>query len=399
MTPLAELPPEQQRYRVLVNLTWLVPGVVGGSEESTTAALRAIAADSPADIEIHLAVLRPFLDAHPDLVQAFTHHVLDVDGRNKIRRVIAEQSWLARVCKKIDAQLVHHAGGVVPLRHPGRVVLTIHDLQPLDLAQNFSTTKRLYLRAMLGRSAAAAEVICVPSEFTSGRVVELLGVEQDRVRIVPWCVSSSAARVGSGSTSGATNSTSPTLSHLGDECQYFLYPAVTYAHKNHLMLIEAFARLLPNNPKLRLVLTGAAGPLEPQVQQRIAQLGLSESILRTARVPAAELEALFAHAVAVVVPSLYEGFGLPALEAMSRGCLVLGANQGSLPEVLRSEDLVDPQDLTTWAEAMQAVLVLTDSERAERIAAGISRAATFTPHRTASALCDSYRAALAAQPL
>ncbi|MEX0768478.1 MAG: glycosyltransferase family 1 protein [Microthrixaceae bacterium] len=410
MTP----PTQQDRSRVLVNLTWLVPGVVGGSEESTTDALRALAADCPADLEIHLAVLRPFINAHPDLVQAFTYHVLDVDGRNKFLRVLAEQSWLARLAQKIDAQVVHHAGGVVPLRHPGRIVLTIHDLQPLDMAQNFSLAKRLYLRAMLGRSADAAAVICVPSEFTLSRVVELLGVEQERIRVVPWCLwprsvsllddspladSPLADSPLADSSVAEVQHPSQILSQLGNDCQYFVYPAVTYAHKNHLLLIEAFATLVPNNPNLRLVLTGSAGPLEPQVQHRIDQLGLSELVLRTHRIPAAELKALITHALAVVVPSMYEGFGLPALEAMSLGCLVLGSNQGSLPEVLRPEDLVAGQDLTAWAEAMQAVVVLTDSERAERIAAGLDRAAAFTPHRTARALCESYRAALVARPI
>jgi glycosyltransferase involved in cell wall biosynthesis len=389
------------RTRVLINLTWLVPGVVGGSEESTTDALRAIAADPPADLEIHLAVLKPFLDAHPDLVEHFAHHVLAVSGRNKVRRVLAEQGWLARLTKRIDAQVVHHAGGVVPLLHPGRVVLTIHDLQPLDLAHNFSATKRMYLRLMLGRSAKAAAVICVPSEFTAGRVEQLLGVKRDRLRVVPWCLSQSLDLVESESelVSNATAAVAVSkqdtlaLNLPGKGSPYFLYPAVTYAHKNHLMLLQAFAQLKLKNPEVSLVLTGAAGPLEEQVNQSIHALGLSESVYRTGRIGSAQLDELVSEASAVVLPSLYEGFGLPALEAMAQGCLVLGSKSGSLPEVLQSENLLDPKDLTAWADAMQSVLVLTDSQRTERIKDGLQRAATFTPERTARALCDSYLAA------
>ncbi len=394
------------RTRVLINLTWLVPGVVGGSEESTTDALRAIAADPPADLEIHLAVLKPFLAAHPDLVEHFSHHVLAVSGRNKFTRVLAEQSWLARLTRRIDAQVVHHAGGVVPLLHPGRVVLTIHDLQPLDLARNFSATKRLYLRLMLGRSAKAAAVICVPSEFTAGRVRELLGVNQDRLRVVPWCLSKKPDAVepelglGSNASDAAEHSeqhlsalNQPSLKLPGIGSPYFLYPAVTYAHKNHLMLLQAFAQLKQKNPHVSLVLTGAAGPLEEQVLETIQSLGLSESVYRTGRIASDQLDELVSEACAVVLPSLYEGFGLPALEAMARGCLVIGSNSGSLPEVLQAEDLLDPKDLTAWADAMQAVLVLTDSQRTERIRDGLLRAAAFTPERTAQALCDSYLAA------
>ncbi len=403
-----------ERTRVLVNLTWLVPGVVGGSEESTTDALRALAADLPADLEIHLAVLQPFVSAHPDLVESFSCHVLATSGSNKFARVLAEQTWLARLSRKIDAQVVHHAGGVVPLLHPGRVVLTIHDLQPLDLSQNFSTTKRLYLRLMLGRSAKAADVICVPSEFTSQRVIALLGVDQKRIRIVPWCLrampdvtGSSAHATTHATTHHTTHSTTPASTHSeqSDSLEpsavrakleqrgspYFLYPAVTYPHKNHLMLLDAFAVLRQSYPQTSLVLTGAAGPMEESVQKRIGQLDLQEAVQRTGRVSAAELEDLYAGASAVVLPSLYEGFGLPALEAMARGCLVIGSDRGSLPEVLAAQDLVDPEDLTAWAAAMQAVLVMSDSQRATRREAGLSRAAAFSPARTAAALCDSYR--------
>lgn len=395
-----------ERTRVLVNLTWLVPGVVGGSEESTTDALRALAADLPADLEIHLAVLQPFLSAHPDLVESFSCHVLAASGSNKFARVLAEQTWLARLSRKIDAQVVHHAGGVVPLLHPGRVVLTIHDLQPLDLSENFSTTKRLYLRLMLGRSAKAADAICVPSEFTSQRVIALLEVDQRRIRIVPWCLREMPDVTGS-TTHSITHSTTPAATHSeqSDSLEtssvrakleqhgspYFLYPAVTYPHKNHLMLLDAFAVLRQSYPEASLVLTGAAGPMEESVQKRIGQLDLQGAVQRTGRVSAAELEDLYAGASAVVLPSLYEGFGLPALEAMARGCLVIGSDRGSLPEVLASQDLVDPEDLTAWAAAMQAVLEMSDSQRATRREAGLSRAAAFSPARTAAALCDSYR--------
>jgi alpha-1,3-rhamnosyl/mannosyltransferase len=371
---------------------------VGGSEESTTDALRALAADLPVDLEIHLAVLQPFLSAHPDLVESFSCHVLAASGRNKFGRVLAEQTWLARLSRKIDAQVVHHAGGVVPLLHPGRVVLTIHDLQPLDLSQNFSTTKRLYLRFMLGRSAKAADLICVPSAFTSGRVMALLGVDPERIRIVPWCLR--ARPNGADSITHAIASSEhleplepgtirSKLEQHGSP--YFLYPAVTYPHKNHLMLLQAFALLRQSYPQAALVLTGAAGSMEESVQKLIRKLGLSESVQRTGRVSAAELEDLYAGASAVVLPSLYEGFGLPALEAMARGCLVIGSDRGSLPEVLAAQDLVDAEDLTAWAAAMQAVLVLSDSQRAKRIEAGLGRAAAFSPARTAAALCDSYR--------
>lgn len=379
--------PGTRRTSVLVNLTWLVPGVVGGSEQSTTNALRAVLADPSTDVDIRLAVLRPFLDAHPDLASALPCEVLELDGSDKMRRVIAEQSWLALVARRSGAQVVHHAGGVVPLVHPGRVVVTIHDLQPLDLAQNFSVLKRNYIRTMVGRSARSAEVVCVPSEFTRRRVVELLRVDPGRVHIVPWSVPAppdAAAPAASGSSGTPAR---------GDVVPYLLYPAITYAHKNHLMLLEAFALVAAATPEIRLVLTGGAGPLEGEVAAKVQSLGLSDRVERTGRVSDAELDDWFDSALAVVVPSTYEGFGLPVLEAMSRGLPVVAARAGALLEVARVEDLVAPDDVTAWASAMQAVVESSGSERAARVAAGRALAAAFTPQRTATALLDAYRRA------
>ena len=373
---------------VLVNLMWLVPGVVGGSEESVTDALRAVAEDSPSDLEVHLAVLRPFVDAHPDLVEAFPTAVSGLDGTDKARRVLAEQTWLSSTARSLGAEVVHHSGGTVPLVHPGRVVLTIHDLQPLDMPRNFSLAKRAYLRAMLGRSARAAQVVCVPSEFTRQRVVELLAVAPDRVRVVPWSPHPVLS-------TGVGDDTGDDVDGglLVPDGPFLLYPAITYPHKNHMVLLEAFAGLDGTARDARLVLTGGSASMEDEVLARIDELGLGDRVVRTGRVAERQLESLYAAATGVVVPSRYEGFGLPVLEAMLRDRPVVAARAGSLPEVARGEDLVDPDDVTGWTTAMQSVLTLSDRARSERIAEGRRAAARFTPERTAAGLVDAYRAA------
>ena len=382
--------------RVLVNLLWLVPGVVGGSEESTTDALRAVAdvldaggapGGGERDVEIHLAVLDQFAAAHPDLAARFELHVLDQDGRDKRRRVLAEQTWLPSTTRSVGADVVHHAGGVLPLRHPRRTVLTVHDLQPLDMPRNFRAAKRAYIRLMAGRSAKAADVIGVPSEFTRDRVVDLLGVAASKVEVVPWWVAPPRRH--------AAGETFPLPPWLGDD-PFLLYPAITYPHKQHLVLLDAFALAARHRPDLRLVLTGGAASAEGDVLARIRRPDLDGRVLRTGRVPIEQLESLFAATAAVAVPSCYEGFGLPVLEAMVRGGPGIAAAAGSLPEVARPEDLVPAEDVTAWAAAMEAVVDEGPQARADRIAAGYERAARFTPARTAEALLGAYRRAGAA---
>ncbi|MDQ2677156.1 MAG: glycosyltransferase family 4 protein [Actinomycetota bacterium] len=387
-----------------MNLLWLVPGVVGGSEDSVTGALRAVAALDEPDLDLRLAVLESFPSAHPDLAAAFTCEVNDLSGANKVRRVLAEQTWLARMARRTDAQVVHHAGGVAPLVSPARNVLTIHDLQPLDLPANFTRTKRAYISSMVGRSARGAEVVCVPSEFTRSRVVDLLGVAPERVRVVPWFVEGvrgAAAggavdgRVGGAVDGAVSRAVSGAVDPEVPSGPYFLYPAITYPHKQHVLLVDAFAIVARADPSVTLVLTGGEGPSEAAVRDRIASHGLGHRVLRAGRVSRDHLEALYAGAAAVTVPSNYEGFGLPALEAMVRGRPVLAAAAGSLPEVVAPDSLVDPVDVTAWADAMQSVLQLSTQERAARIALGHELAARFSPHRTATDLLSAYRRAAA----
>jgi glycosyltransferase involved in cell wall biosynthesis len=375
-------PSGSEPTRVLVNLTWLVPGVVGGSEESLTDTLRAVAATEQADLQLRLAVLAPFVDAHRDLAGTFDCSVLRMDGRNKALRVLAEQTWLALEARRCAARVVHHAGGVVPLVHPGSAVLTIQDLQPLDLPENFSAAKRAYIHAMAGRSARGAAVVQVPSGFSRDRVVELLGVDPARVAVVPWFPRPV------GGDGAPCDPAEPEV-----EGSFLLYPAITYPHKNHRVLLDAFAIVAARSPGVRLVLTGGEGAAEAEVRRRIDEPDLRGRVVRTGRIPRARLEALYRSAAAVVVPSRYEGFGLPVLEAMARGCPVIVAAAGSLPEVSRSEDLVDPDDVEAWSAAMERVLTESEAQRAARVTAGRRLAAGFTPAATAAGLIDAYRRA------
>ena len=378
--------------KVLVNLLWLVPGVVGGSEDSVTDALRAVAALDEPDLDVRLAVLSSFPAAHPDLAARFPCEVSALDGADKARRVLAEQTWLASTARRVGAEVVHHAGGVSPLVSPAPTVLTIHDLQPLDLPDNFTPTKRAYINAMVGRSARSARVVCVPSEFTRSRVVELLRVPADRVRVVPWYVAGDRGRDDGDPPAEAATPTRRTVPER-PRGPYFLYPAITYPHKQHVQLVDAFALLARDDPSVSLVLTGGEGPSEERVRSRIRSHGLDGRVVRTGRVSRERLESLYAGAAAVTVPSNYEGFGLPALEAMVRGCPVIAADAGSLPEVVAPGDLVAASDVTAWADAMQSVLQLSARERAARIAVGHDLAARFTPLRTATDLVAAYRRA------
>jgi glycosyltransferase involved in cell wall biosynthesis len=162
---------------------------------------------------------------------------------------------------------------------------------------------------------------------------------------------------------------------------YFLYVGTIQPRKNLVRLLEAFAQLSPEAP--RLVIAGKRGWLSAPIERRAAELGLAERVVFAGYVPDAELPGLLRGALAFVFPSLYEGFGMPVLEAMAAGVPVLTSSTSALPEVAGDAALlVDPCDTAAIAGGM-ARLAGDASLRADLRARGLARAAEFTWERCA----------------
>jgi alpha-1,3-rhamnosyl/mannosyltransferase len=374
--------------RVGWNLLWLVPGVVGGSEEYTTRLLAAVADAEPDDVELVLFTNNAFEAAYPDLVPGVPRVTLPLSGRSKPLRVLAETTWLGWQAKRLDVDLVHHLGGVLPDWHPTPTVLTIHDLQPLAMPAHFSSVKRMFSARMIPRSVAAATGIVTLTEFTRHDLTRRLGVEADRVAVIP-------PGLDLPDPTGDEVSGEAVRARLDlDDRPFFLYPAITYPHKNHFLLLRAMARL--RHRDALLVLTGGAAQMEDQLTTTAAALGLAGRVRRTGRIPVADLDSLYREATALTFPSRYEGFGLPVLEAMSRGCPVIAADETALPEVVGDAGRLLPvDDPHRWSETMDRLLD-NPSEREELARAGYLRARTYDWSASADGLLEEYRLVAAA---
>ena len=367
-----------------INLLWLVPGQVGGSEESTVATLHALRALAPPDLALQLFALEPFAAAHPDLVATFPTTLLSHAGGSRLARIAAESSWLATRTRGLD--LVHHAGGTAPLRAGAPYVLTIHDLQPLERRATHGGVKRAYLSAVLPRAVKGARGIAVPSDFVRSSVLQRFGADPRRVVTIPHGVSA-------GRTEAATAEDVRARYRLSGPV--VLYPAITYPHKDHATLVGAFALVRQHHPEAVLVLTGGEGACEREVADQIDRLGLRASVRRTGRIPTADVAGLYSVASVVAVPSTYEGFGLPAAEAMAAGVAVVAARDTAIPEVVGDAGvLVPPGDVTAWAAAIGALL--DDGEERVRLAGlGRLRVEQFTWEANAEGFAALYRRAVA----
>ena len=276
-----------------------------------------------------------------------------------------------------------------PLR-PTRTVVTIHDMGYLHFPEAHTAMQRRYLRLSTLWSARAANRIIAISAATRDDLVRYTGVRPDKIAVIHHGVSERFRPVIDRDAIQATQT------QYGITEPYFFYIGTIQPRKNLVRLIEAFARveardlrleagsiagissLKPQVPSLNLVIAGKRGWLTEAIERRAAELGLANRVIFTSYVPDEDVPALLSGALGFVFPSLYEGFGMPVLEAMACGAPVLAANTSSLPEVAGDAALlVDPTDAGAIAAGL-ARLANDASLRADLRARGRARAAQFT---------------------
>ena len=369
--------------RVLVNLCSLVPAQVGGAEPYATRLLAAVASQIPgraADVSLDLASMAGVRAAHPEL-DGLSWHEASWRPNSRVRRAAVESTWLARLSSRFD--LVHHFGGRLPARRSGLSVLTVHDIQPLDLPANFSAMKWRYLGWALPRSVRAADLVVVPSQWVADRLSERLSMPAGRIRVVPPTYARPRTPA-DGTVPPAEPSGSPVKQ------PFVLYPAATYPHKNHATLLEAHTAVRARHHDLQLVLTGARGRAHAQVAEQAAR---TPGVVHLGWVDDARLASLMSAAAAVAFPSRYEGFGLPVLEAMQLGTPVIASNTTALPEVVgECGTLVDPDDIHGWVDALSEARSGSPRIR-QQVDLGMARAADFAPERAARHMLEAWRAA------
>jgi glycosyltransferase involved in cell wall biosynthesis len=249
-------------------------------------------------------------------------------------------------------------------------VVTLHDVQHRDLPEFFGPARRSFRRLAYDRAARSAAAVIVTSEFVRGRARDALDLDPSRIHVVPLAIDHTVFRP-----------------EIEEREPMILYPARGWPHKNHARLFQAYTSLRETRPQLRLVLTGGGlERLEP-VPEGVEILG---------ELSASQLASLYRRAACLVYPSLYEGFGIPPLEAMACGCPVAASNAGAIPEVCGDAAvLFDPTDV----EAMAAAMLEADARRDELSTLGLKRAAEFTWDETARRHEDVYRTALSAGPV
>jgi glycosyltransferase involved in cell wall biosynthesis len=340
--------------RVGISLLTLAPGDLGGSETYARALTRTLAADGTHDYVAFVPA--GAAGAAGGLPETIVHDVpLARRGPPRIPAMRMSAAFSAGLRKAVaGVEVVHYPLTVpIPKARVPRVV-TLQDLQHRDLPDHFSTSRRRFRRHAYDGAAQKADAVIVTSHFVQARAIDLLGLDKARLHVIPLGVDHA-------------------LFSPGQEVReaFLLYPARAWPHKNHRRLLEAFVLLRSELPELRLVLKGGA----------LEELGaLPEGVDRLGAVGPEELASLYRTAACLVFPSLYEGFGLPPLEAMASGCPVAASTAGALPEVCGDAAVYfDAHDPEAIANGVREALALADELRE----LGIARASAFTWEATA----------------
>ena len=277
------------------------------------------------------------------------------------------------------ADVVHSAHPLlIPSRRAAQVV-TIHDLFFLDNPERVRNEIRRDYPALAPLHARRADAVITSSVRTQRLIVERLGVAADRVYCCP-----------PGAPAWKTLGRSPHVPSHG----YVLLLGTLEARKNVGVILDAFVQLAQRRSAAKLVIAGGATADANEWLARASQSPLKSHVEYVGYVSDDRREPLFAGARALVLPSLDEGFGLTALEAMSAGVPVLASNRGSLPEVIASGGLLlEPDDVDAWTSAIDRV-TRDDGWARELGCAGLERAKMFTWEGTAARLGQAYREAL-----
>lgn len=308
-----------------------------------------------------------------------------VSGHERLRRILWEQACLPDVLAQAGVDLLYAPGYLMPLRWQGPSVVFIHDTIALAHPRLCRMSNAVNYRLLLPLSARRASLVAVPSRATAEDVVRDCRLPATRIRRVPLGVEIPPPPT--------AEQRAAACARLGVAEPFLLAVSTIEPKKNFAALIRWFDGWKQAGIPHRLVIAGQRGWGCDAVDRAWAQSPFRNEIHLPGYLPAAELPAVMAAAALLLLPSRYEGFGLPALEAMAVGTPVVVSDRGALPETVGNAGVVLPLEDARWLADIPALL-RDDDRLAVLRAAGHARAACMSWRQTAETLMEIFTEAV-----
>ena len=377
--------------RVLLDVS-AVPARPVGAGVYTIAMARGIGARPDADL--HLVTRRG--DTARWREYAPTAEVHPLAPNRRPTRLAWEQAAGHRVARAVRPDVWHAPHYTMPLRSSVPTVVAMHDLTFFDHPEWHERSKVIYFRRMIAAAARRADVIVTGSHDAADGLRARFRIGGEIIVVHHGVDHSRFAPAGDDASPTSPDATTDwaALSRHGIARPFIAFASTIEPRKDVPTLVRAFARIAAAHPGLQLVVAGGDGWGIAQARAAIETSGVTTRVLRPGYLDDATLAALFRRAEVVAYPSLVEGFGMPALEALASGAPLVTTSGSALEEVVGDAALlVPPADPEALARALATVL--DDAAVAARLrAAGPARAATFTWERSIDAHLDAYRRAV-----
>ena len=369
--------------RIAIDAT-AIPRLVAGAGVYTYQLVRALAA---LEAE-HDYVVFAHSDAFDELARQHPHlRVVHVRAPSRPERLLWEQFLLPGRLRRLGIDVLHsphHTTPALPLPCPR--VVTIHDVTFFLLPQRYPPSRRLYFQAITRAAARLAQAIITPSQTVKRDVVRVLGVPQEWVTAIAEAPAPEFAPLEDADALGRIRWRYKLPS------RYILSVGNLEPGKNRGRLIAAYGRLRERGLQYHLVIAGQRAWRYESDLALVRRLRLDDVVHFLGYVDGADMPGLYSSANLLAFPSLYEGFGLPVLEAMACGTPVVTSSVSALPEVAGDAALlVDPKDVVALTEAMERALA-DEALRADLRARGIQRAREFSWEKAARETVQVYEA-------
>lgn len=288
-----------------------------------------------------------------------------------------DQWELARKAKLAQADILHQPAFSAPLLFPGKIVVTIHDLIAIFYGGDIPFWSRQYFAHWMPFTYRRANAIITISEHTKRDVIRVLQIPEEKITVIYLAAAPEYRPIFS------KQSIESIKQKYQTGAKYLLHLGTINPRKNLEFLVKVFAEVVKKYPDFKLVITGKKGWYYEGLFQLVSTLGLERQVVFTGYIDDADKPALYNAATIFLSPSLYEGFGLPALEAMQCGVPVISSSESSMPEVVGEAGmLLSPKESGRWVQAINQILSsqkIQDTMRAK----GLKQAQKFSWSKTA----------------